>query len=268
MEASAFFTHLWNDYVALAPQAAKIKALFEARGETVLNDHVAFRSYDLGPLTIEHLEKPLLAIGYERYEPYRFEAKKLDAFGYVHADPQLPRVFLSQLETASLSAGARAIVQKLVDQVDPARVAQEDILWAGRLWEPLSHADYLTLREESEYAAWVAALGLRPNHFTIAVNHLLQTPSIEDTLDVVEAAGYPINESGGRVKGTPQVLLQQGSTMADLMPVEFADGETHQIPTCYYEFALRYPDADVKLYQGFVAASADKIFESTDAKGR
>jgi hypothetical protein len=37
-----------------------------------------------------------------------------------------------------------------------------------------------------------------------------------------------------------------------------------EIPACYYEFAKRYPDADGKLYSGFIAKSADKIFESTD----
>jgi hypothetical protein len=50
------------------------------------------------------------------------------------------------------------------------------------------------------------------------------------------------------------------------MEVEFADGQMHAVPTCYYEFAKRYPDASGKLFQGFVATSADKIFESTDTK--
>ncbi|MGL4837356.1 MAG: DUF1338 domain-containing protein, partial [Shewanella sp.] len=35
-------------------------------------------------------------------------------------------------------------------------------------------------------------------------------------------------------------------------------------PSCFYEFALRYPKANGELYTGFVAASADKIFESTN----
>jgi hypothetical protein len=107
-------------------------------------------------------------------------------------------------------------------------------------------------------------LGIRPNHFTISVHDLVHTPTLEGVLDVVEAAGYGINESGGRVKGSPDVLLEQGSTMADRMEVEFAGGEVHEIPTCYYEFARRYATQDGKLYDGFVAASADKIFESTD----
>ncbi|MGB1300776.1 MAG: DUF1338 domain-containing protein, partial [Pseudoalteromonas tetraodonis] len=35
---------------------------------------------------------------------------------------------------------------------------------------------------------------------------------------------------------------------------------------CFYEFAIRYPKPDGEIYTGFVAASADKIFESTNAR--
>jgi len=38
----------------------------------------------------------------------------------------------------------------------------------------------------------------------------------------------------------------------------------HEIPSCYYEFARRYEDKNGELYGGFIAKSADKIFESTD----
>ena len=51
--------------------------------------------------------------------------------------------------------------------------------------------------------------------------------------------------------------------MAGILPVKFKEG-TFEIPSCYYEFARRYPDHDGNLYSGFIAKSADKIFESTD----
>lgn len=266
MNAESFFAHLWDDYIAMAPKAAKIKHLFETRGEVVRNDHIAFRTYGMEPIGISALERPILQLGYERYEPYRFEAKKLNAYGYLHPSGDLPRIFLSELEVGALSPAAQDIIAGLVKQVDPARIGRDDILWSGRLWEPIGYTDYQALLEESEYAAWVAALGIRPNHFTISVHDLVQTPTLGGVLDVVEAAGYGINESGGRVKGSPDVLLEQGSTMADRMEVDFADGEVHEIPTCYYEFARRYPGPNGRFYDGFVAASADKIFESTDVK--
>ena len=52
--------------------------------------------------------------------------------------------------------------------------------------------------------------------------------------------------------------------MADHVMVEFSD-KTVAIPSCFYEFAKRYPMENGELYTGFVAASADKIFESTNA---
>src|SRR6476619_3578728 len=39
------FERLWKDYSALNPQAGRIHALLEARGETILNDHIAFRTF-------------------------------------------------------------------------------------------------------------------------------------------------------------------------------------------------------------------------------
>ena len=51
--------------------------------------------------------------------------------------------------------------------------------------------------------------------------------------------------------------------MADKVPVSFVEGN-EMIPGGFYEFAKRYAMANGELYTGFVAASADKIFESTN----
>lgn len=252
-----FFERLWEDYVHVAPQAGRLRACLEARGETIVNDHVAFRTFDRGPINLEALEPHLLKLGYQRYEPYHFEDKKLRAWGYLLEGH--PRVFLSELETRHFSEELQATVDRLCAQVDPAQIQ----LWSGRLWEPVTYAEYERLAEESEYAGWVAALGLRANHFTISVNHLKTFDGLPGLLDFLEEQGYALNMAGGRIKGTPEVLLEQASTLADRQPVPFADGP-HTVPTCYYEFALRYPGPDGKLYDGFVAASADKIFESTN----
>lgn len=58
-------------------------------------------------------------------------------------------------------------------------------------------------------------------------------------------------------------MLEQCSTLADKAMVEFTD-KTIEIPSCFYEFAKRYSQPDGELYSGFVAASADKVFESTN----
>jgi hypothetical protein len=263
LNTKSFFEHLWQDYIQMAPAAAQLQQVFLERGEQVVNDHVALRTFNLEPIQLTALEPHLLAMGYRRFAPYQFPDKKLQAWGYVPPHDTLPHIFLSELDCSAFSPDVQEILRQLCVQVEPERVQEIDIFWAGRLWSPISWADYQTLLKESEYAAWVAALGLRPNHFTLSVNHLVHTPSLEGVLEVVESQGMALNTSGGRIKGSPTVLLEQASTLAEQMPVEFAGGEVHEIPTCYYEFARRYPDADGTVYQGFVAASADRIFEST-----
>lgn len=263
MTVEALLQNLWEDYTRLAPGAKRLHDQVEAEGETIVNDHIAFRTFNTVPINLEALERHVLDLGYRRFAPYTFEDKKLRAMGYHHPAGH-PRIFLSELETEKLSPLVQRVARDLAAQVDPARVADPSILWAGRLWQPISHETYLALLRESEYAAWVAAIGLRANHFTISVNDLRKFNTLEKLLDFLEGKGWRLNTAGGRIKGSPDVLLEQGSTMADTMEIEFAGGERHRIPTCYYEFARRYPDAGGRLYEGFVAASADRIFESTN----
>lgn len=263
MAIEGFFQGLWSEYTAITPQAGVIHAALRERGEEVINDHVAFRTFDCPPVSLDSLEPPLLELGYRRFAPYEFPVKKLRAWGYVHEDPLQPRVFLSELVTAEFSPRLREIVAGLCAQVDRERTTSPEIFSAGVAWEPVTSETYEALLAESDYAAWVAALGLRANHFTVSVNHLRGFDGVAAVADFVESLGFRINEEGGRVKGSPGELLEQASTMADREEVAFAGGERQRIPTCYYEFARRYPDADGRLYDGFVAASADRIFEST-----
>jgi hypothetical protein len=116
--------------------------------------------------------------------------------------------------------------------------------------------------KESDYAAWVAAFGYRPNHFTILINALKNFTDITDLNNFLKTNGFKLNASGGEVKGSKEVFLEQSSTLANNIKVDFIDGKL-DIPACYFEFAKRYPLPNGKLYKGFVANSADKIFEST-----
>jgi hypothetical protein len=264
MRLESFFDHLWQDYLAIAPMAGRLHQLLVERGEVVVNDHIAFRTFDRSPIHLEALEVHLLALGYQRYQPYHFADKHLRAFGYVH--PTGPRVFLSQLETEHFSPFLRNWVEESCAAIDPERVKDPSILWSGRLWPAPPWEVYQQLAGESEYAGWVAALGLRANHFTVSINELKTFPGgFGEFLEFVKLHHFPLNEAGGIIKGSPEVLLEQASTLADQVEVAFADG-VHRVPTCYYEFALRYAQPDGTLYPGFVAASADKIFQSTDRR--
>lgn len=48
-------------------------------GIVVQNDHIAFRTLDLNPISISDLEPLLINLGYAPFDDYTFEDKKLNA---------------------------------------------------------------------------------------------------------------------------------------------------------------------------------------------
>jgi len=256
------FDALWADYVAMTAQAERIHRLLAARGEAVRNDHVALRTFGAVAIGIDALAAPFEERGYTPRARYRFDDKHLVARYWQHADPALPKVFISELCVGELSSGAQRIIARLLDQLPTGFGARADLPYAGRPWR-LPRADYQALLAESEYAAWVAAFGFRVNHFTVDVNALRTFADLPALNAFLVEQGFTLNDAGGMIKGTPADCLEQSSTRADTQDVAFSDGAL-AIPSCYYEFARRYPLPSGELFQGFVPASADKIFESTD----
>lgn len=262
MTPDVLFQSLWNDYIQrLCPSAEKVHQLLQ-EDEPLINDHIALRTFNVAPLGIATLAQPFLDAGYKPCGDYEFESKKLVAKHFEHPDPKQPKVFISELKVNECSEELQAIVTKLVEQLDTDKLKGHEFLYGGRLWD-LSFADYQVLAKESEYASWLAAHGYGANHFTVSVNQLNAFSEVKEVNDHLRQAGFDINEFGGEVKGSPDVLLEQSSTMADKVPVQFTEG-TEIVPGGFYEFAKRYPMSNGELYPGFVAASADKIFESTN----
>ncbi len=174
----------------------------------------------------------------------------------------MPKVFVSALRVDELSEAAADAVRSMVATLPPGACSDPLFAVSGRRW-PIDIATYEMLREESEYAGWVAAFGFRANHFTVLVNELKTFDGLEGLNDFLISNDIELNSSGGVIKGGPDELLAQSSTLADEIEVELDDGVL-TVPSCYYEFARRYPLADGNLFSGFVTTSADKIFESTD----
>ncbi|MBY0418514.1 MAG: DUF1338 domain-containing protein [Pararheinheimera sp.] len=264
-DVKELFNQLWANYLEVTPSAKKIHAILgSSQQDDVINDHIALRTFNIEKVNLEKLAAHLLTLGYTEGGEYHFEAKKLYAKHFEHTDPTLPKVFISELLLEKCSAELQSIVRKLVDQIPEAAVTADNFLYSGRHWT-IDQASYETLLAESEYAAWMSVWGYRANHFTVSVNALNNYETLESVNQALKDAGFPLNTSGGEIKGTPEVLLEQSSTLADEAPVQFTDG-TRNIPSCFYEFARRYPMANGQLYGGFVAASADKIFESTNVR--
>jgi hypothetical protein len=264
MNEKDIFSRLWDQYATENPSAQKIHDLFTSKGNRVVNDHIAFRTFNDSRTGIDVLARPFLAAGYEARGEYHFEAKKLRAMHFeLPGSEESPRVFISELLLEEFSESLRNTVTACIDSLDPELLASPDLVIQGSVFGPLRYATYQALREESEYAAWLYVFGFRANHFTVSINYLDQFSDIQDVNSFLKENGYPMNSSGGEVKGTPAQLLEQSSTLADHSEVAFEEG-IYKVPNCYYEFAKRYEDADGKLFSGFIAGSADKIFESTD----
>ena len=264
MQAQQIFDRLWAGYTEQNPEALSIFNLFIKKGETVANDHIAFRTFNDPRINIDVLAKPFLTAGYVYKDSYKFEDKHLFARHYEHPDmPDAPRVFISELISEDFSYEVQSAITCLADKIPTTLPDSEELLFSGNTWGTPSYERYQKLRTESEYAAWVYVYGFRANHFTVSINSLKKYETIEKVNKLLKDSGFLLNDAGGEIKGTPAELLDQSSTRAGILPVTFQEG-VFEIPSCYYEFARRYPDSSGKLYSGFIAKSADKIFESTD----
>lgn len=262
MTLETLLQEMWLDYCAINPDALKIYNLLSQQGENVSNDHIALRTFNHPRLGIQSLARQFIDFGYIEKGEYQFVDKKLFAKHYEHPHEKMPKVFISELELEKVSPYINEQVQLMVEQVTDTQIKSADFSKIGRPWQ-MSYQTYQQLAKESEYASWVAAYGFRPNHFTVFINDLKQFNDIKKLNEFLKNHNFKLNSSGGEIKGTPEEYLEQSSTMSSKILVSFTDG-SYEIPGCYYEFAKRYHLNNGQLYQGFIAKSADKIFESTN----
>ncbi len=258
------FQKLWAAYTDQNPSAQLIHDLFTKENEIIVNDHVAFRTFDDPRMNIKVLAKKFLKAGYKFVGEYVFEDKHLNAVHLEHpSEENAPRVFISELILSEFSEEFQKTIKKRINSVGNAYYNDPDLIYKGSVWAKPSYADYQSLRKESEYAAWLYVHGFRVNHFTISINALKKFDSIEKVNQFIKDNGFEMNTSGGEIKGTPEQLLQQSSTLSEIIKVEFEE-DIFEIPACFYEFAIRYAKEDDELFSGFIAANANKIFESSD----
>ena len=211
----------------------------------------------------------------------------------VHTREASPKIFISELIPTKFSSEFQEVVRRLGSQVsasplrriqqlrDPVRNGHQmaadqlirecvSLLTTFPSWNRPSIRDYEVLKKESEYASWTMLYGHQINHFTVSAHLLKSFDGIQALADFLEKdLKVPLNHSGGVVKGSPELLLEQISTMAVDIDYEFQEG-VEKVPYGFVEFAYRYPLAGKKAdglwssyYQGFVTSNADKIFEST-----
>ncbi len=283
-----FFTDLFERYKTNVPDVNKVtnamidQGLIQSEND-ITNDHIAFRTLGVPNLGIQSFEKIFLTHGYTKMDPYYFEQKKLDAYWYAPPTPAYPRIFISELRVKDLSQEAQSIIHSYTDAITSDPVDSLDLnngqavadFFHKPLWDLPTLADYERLSEESEFAAWVIYNRYYLNHYTISVHEL---PAPHNDLDVfnqfLKDLSVKLNSSGGEIKVSADKLLRQSSSMAGMIMAKFRDGEEKMISGSYVEFAERsvlpeFKDLSAEEIgrkhrrDGFEAANADKIFEST-----
>ncbi len=209
------------------------------------------------------MSKTFLELGFQYKQEYDFKEKKLYARHFESGSDEIPRIFISELKLEEMDPYVRNIALDTINNIPEEVLNDPMIFLSGRTWGKPSFEVYENLRKISEYAAWVYVYGFRANHFTVSINGLQTYNTIEKVNNLLMDNGFKLNEVGGLVKGSPQALLEQSSTIAGKLPIEFKEG-VREVPSCFYEFAKRYNDNTGNLFSGFIADSANKIFESTN----
>lgn len=287
-ELKIVMNELMTTYAERVPDVKKIisdlvrEQVIQNESE-ISNDHIAFRTLGVPYLGIKSLEMIFLYYGYTQKDHYSFEGKKLDAFWYAPPSNEFPRIFISELRVKDLSEESQKIIYSYtqevksdpVDDVDMSNPAEVGKFLHTSLWRIPTKADYLALLNESEYAAWVIYNRYYLNHYTISVHYLKDGfNTLQEFNAFLERNGIKLNDAGGKIKESPDGLLLQSSTVAQVLEADFAGGEKHTIAGSYVEFAERrvlpeyahLPTQDRKrehLREGFETNNADKIFEST-----
>ena len=189
---TTFLQRLWQNYIAITPQALQIRSLLEQLGERIENDHVAFRTYDLQGISLVEMRTPYLAWGYEHSGDYLFPEKKLRACSLSHPSGHYPRVFLSELITGDCSSRTQELIRSLVSRIGtPPDI--RDFMSGAFPWPRIALDDYEELAKESEYAAWVSAFGIRANHFTVSVNAFRSIGGIAELNNLLLEKGFRLN---------------------------------------------------------------------------
>ena len=290
---------LWVQYKKRVAYAAQYQGLVEQRGGKVQNDHLAFRTFNTNvggqPVGVEGIARVFTALGYVQKDTYIFTDKKLTAWHYEHAtNPAYPKIFISQLEVAQMSAPVAAMIQKTVagavdllsvdDKVlmeslskgEKIALDRADALavhlaaFFARPWNPPQREFIEKVDKESQYGAWTLLHGNAVNHFTAFINaqNVADWPDLEATVTALRSAGMPMK---AELEGEKGSKLRQSSTKAadaECDVVE-ADGSKGKMlwSYAYYELAERGdvpgPDGKPMQFQGFLGAQATNLFEMT-----
>ena len=205
-----------------------------AHGGTFVNDHIAFRTlaWQEPHLGIASVSRVFEALDYRGAGCYYFPDKHLAAVHFQHANPDFPKIFVSELQAWKLPTEARAAVERSLQEhrpslsLDvltqlhelgegpenaPSDAAAKNALLATltdwfqqRFWPAPQRSDVEQLNKVSQYAAWVLIHGYNVNHFTSLINsHGCEAlGDIERTSEALLKAGVPMKKEIEGARGS------------------------------------------------------------------
>ena len=291
------FDRLWDRYRQRVAYVRDYEQLVRSHNATFFNDHIALRTIasQIPQTGIATISRIFIALGYRVAGTYQFPDKALDAVHLQHANPQLPKVFISELQLWSLPAVAREAILRAVRShrlpVSDETLAQiaecSDLPDESRdqlldrvvrefhelPWSLPERSDVEAVNKVSQYGAWVLVHGYNVNHFTSLINsHGCESlGDIDRTVAALRAAGVPTK---AEIEGAPGSRLRQTATEAVTIPVDVAEGGMCvQIPWTYAYFELAErgdvtdPDTgSTGRFEGFLGPQATHLFEMTRKK--
>ena len=279
---NALLGRLWENYCARVPSARRYRELIEEKGGRVVNDHIAFRTFNtrLGnvPSGIIGLSRIFEPLGYRAAGSYEFTDKHLIARHYQHDDPVMPKIFISQLQVDELPGACATLINEAVAGArdsfrdhDPGRLIDAAYDFITTLpWAPPRASIVEHVNKESQYAAWTLLHGYNVNHFTAYINeqNVADWPDIDTTVAGLIKAGVAMKDS---VEGEPGSKLRQTATQAVDEDCDVRDDQGRPSKLrwsyAYYELAERGdvegPDGKPTRFQGFLGPQAALLFEMT-----
>ena len=294
---SEFLRRLWDDYASRVTYARVYEDMLTDLGGNFVNDHIAFRTFALTVnghyLGVDNLKRVFEALDFEEKGAIEFPETHLFARYVQHAEPDFPRIFISELKVDELgSEVAEAIRQSVagyqqlfsdedvealrrLDEADtaPAGLLEKTVrLFTQVPWGPVSESVVKRVNSSSQYGAWVLLHGYNVNHFTGYVNRhgVEQVGNIDALIAEMKKRGVPMKSE---IEGAPGSKLRQTSTEAVRVPVQVIgdDGKTKQIEWtyAYMEYAERgevEENGKRVLFQGFLGPQAAGLFEMTRLK--
>jgi broad-specificity NMP kinase len=293
--------NLWRLYKTYTPDAYLIEKSLEKQGKTIILDHFAIIDLPSIHSGISMLSTIFSHIGY-RLEGQGYLPEKQNDFIWMaevdalelEATQALPQVVLADFRLDELPPKIKKIIKIYTQQINDDSIltkikalikkinagdtsASNSLInlitnhLTKRDWPTPSLEHFREVSEVNELLAWTLAFGRCPNHFTIAAHLLPKINSLTEFNKFISAElNLPLNQTGGEIKGTAKMGIEQSSTIGAQIKLNLHH-QSIDITGPFMEFVWRHPIEYSKnttpskwkdYFTGFIAGNANKVIES------